>query len=83
MSATELLNAVLQLPVEDRRELVRKASESLDDDERFDPDSDLSPQDLAILERRINELDSGQVQPVDAMEMLARARARFQESRRS
>ena len=82
MSATELLDAVLQLPIEDRRELIQKATESLDDD-NFNPECDLSSEDVATLERRIDELESGVVQPVDAIELLALARTRFQESRRS
>ena len=83
MSATELLNAVLQLPIDDRRELIQKACESLGDEDDLDLDFDLSHEALTTLERRIDELDSGAVQPVDAMEALARARTRFQEIRRS
>ncbi len=83
MSATELLNAVLQLPIEDRRELIQKAAESMEAEDKFDPDFDLSSEALKTLEQRIDDLDSGAVQPVDAMEVLARARSRFLESRRS
>ena len=83
MSASELLNAVLQLPIEDRRELIQKAAESIEMGDEFDPDFDLPNEVLKTLEQRIDDLDSGAVQPVDAMEVLARARSRFQESRRS
>lgn len=83
MSATELLNAVLQLPVEDRRELIQKTAESIEMENEFDPDFDLSNEALETLEQRIDDLDSGAVQPVDAMEALARARTRFQETRGS
>ncbi len=83
MSASELLNAVLQLPIEDRRELIQKASESIETEDEFDPEFDLSNDVLETLEQRIDDLDSGAVQPVDAMEALARARSRFQKARRS
>ena len=36
MSATELLSAVLQLPIDDRRDLILKACASLDDDPLLD-----------------------------------------------
>ena len=77
------MNAVLKLPIEDRRELIQKASESIEAEDGFDPEFDLSNDALATLEQRINDLDSGAVKPVDAMEALARARSRFQEARRS
>ncbi len=58
MSAAELLNAVLQLPIEDRRELIQKACESLGDD--FMEDGLLftdSPEFVAEIERRIDEAE--------------------------
>lgn len=58
MSATELLNAVLQLPIEDRRELIQKACESLGDD--FAEDGWLfadSPEFVAEIERRMDEAE--------------------------
>ena len=58
MSTTELLNAVLQLPIEDRRELIQKACESLGDN--FAEDGLLfadSPEFVAEIKRRIDEAE--------------------------
>ena len=58
MSATELLIAVLQLPMDDRRELILKACESLEDgDPLLDeiPGVEDSPALAAEIERRVKE----------------------------
>ena len=59
MSATELLNAVLQLPIEDRRELIHKAWESLgedvsDDGLLFEDSSGF----IEAIERRLQDAES-------------------------
>jgi len=50
MSTTESLNVVLKLPIENRRELIQKASESIEAEDGFDPEFDLSNDALATLE---------------------------------
>ncbi len=57
MSATELLNAVLQLPPNDRRELVYSAWKSLDVSEQNDPAFEVSESSEFAdeVERRLDE----------------------------
>lgn len=83
MSATELLNAVIKVPIEAQRGLIQTISESVETEDGFDPKVSLSGDALATLEQRIDDQNSGAVNPVDAMEALARARSRIQASRRS
>ena len=76
MSSTELLKEALKLPAEEREEFANQLWDSLNEssDEEFD-----GVGLTAEIERRLAEMDSGAVTPVDAFDSLAEITRRFVE----
>ncbi len=67
---SELVRRARALSPEDRERLVDQLLESLDEMDA----ASLDPSWEAEIARRIEDLDSGRVQPVDAAEVFAKAR---------
>ena len=76
MSSSDLLNAVLQLPPEDRRELVYSAWKSLDADDQTDSEIEIldSTSFADEIERRLDEAVQDHSLLCDGDEVLREAR---------
>ena len=76
--AKELIDAVLALPMADRKvvaDAVRESINAEDDDEMTDDEYHAMWADE--IERRLAEVDSGRVKPIPAEEVMARLREKY------
>ena len=71
MKSKTLQDVVLELPLEERADLVQRLLLSLDDPS----DDEIAETWLSEAERRAGEIDRGEVQPVSAEEVRRKARA--------
>ena len=68
----QILQLFEALPIDDRRDLLARLAETVEDDEAID---DLSAEDIAAIEEGIAQAERGEV--VDAEEVLDRIAARY------
>ncbi len=73
MTMKELIEAVVSLPVEERAIVADAVLRSLDA-----PESEIDRKWAQVAQRRLSELRSGQTKPVQAEEVFAKIRKRFE-----
>jgi putative addiction module component (TIGR02574 family) len=79
-TAEEILNRALELPMDERADLVHKLLLSLEPEP---PDPDWEAAWAEEIERRLGQLDRGEVQTRDAWEALAEIRQALQDRKKS
>ena len=80
MSASELFSEALKLSVGEREAFANQLWDSVEPELQTEVEQwDIDPEFQAELERRVMEIESGAVTPVDAFAALAEVRRRFQE----
>lgn len=72
MKTQELIDEAASLPLEERAKVVDSLLQTLNH-----PDETLAAEWLAVAERRLAELKSGQVMPIPGEEVFARIRRRY------
>ncbi|MCP4156630.1 MAG: addiction module protein [bacterium] len=73
MTTKELIAEAVSLPVEERAIVADSILRSLNS-----PESDIDTEWVAVAQRRLAELRSGQVKPVPGEQVFARIRKRFE-----
>lgn len=80
MSASELFSEALKLSVKEREAFANQLWDSVDVELQAEVEHlDFDPEFQAELERRVREIETGAVAPVDAFVTLAEVRRRFAE----
>ena len=80
MSASELFSEVLKLSAREREAFANQLWESVETELQTEVEQwDIDPEFQSELERRVMEIETGTVRPVDAFEALAESRRRLQE----
>jgi putative addiction module component (TIGR02574 family) len=79
MSYDEIREMAMELPEKERGALAEELIESLGPDEG----EEIDPELMAIIERRVAEIDAGTAKLIPVEESIARARAALEDARRN